>query len=158
VNRLFSRSAGATICSTGARLLRPDRGEDRWFAMKEYVPLLQTALWVALALIGLALFRRPLVDRIRLGGSVKAGPFELGDIRDKVADMQRQVRDLNDKVAKLFLLTMASPMYANVRKLASGRFGEYEMHPGLKRDLSHHVVVSPTGLQFVQLRDEIGTS
>jgi hypothetical protein len=25
-------------------------------------------------------------------------------------------------------------------------------------DLSHHVVVSPTGLQFVQLRDEIGTS
>ena len=94
--------------------------------MKEYVPLLQTALWVALALIGLALFRRPLVDRIRLGGSVKAGPFELGDIRDKVADMQRQVSDLNDKVAKLFLLTMAPPMYANLRKLASGRFGEYE--------------------------------
>jgi hypothetical protein len=74
---------------------------------------------------------------------------------------------------------MAAPMYLNLKKLASGNFGQYVMSGGLKRELYHlrdmgyievnvisaildqgdnlsdHVVVTDIGHMYVQLRDSV---
>ena len=55
---------------------------------------------------------------------------ELNEVRGKV-------EELSDRVAELFLVTMAPSMYENLGKLASGSFGEYEMSYGLRRELIH---------------------
>ena len=148
--------------------------------MSAYVPLLQTGLWVGLALLGVLTFRRALTDRIKAGGGIKVGPVELQEIRTEVRDMRQQVHNLADRVSKLFLLSMAEPMHENLSKLASGHFGNYSMSVGLSRELrhlrdigyievvgesissipprgdelSHHVRASPAGKQFVELRNQ----
>ena len=85
-------------------------------------------------------------------------------------------------MAQLFLLAMAEPMYLNLNKLASGDFGKYYMDGALERelrylrdvgyievssihsiphrgdDLSEYVRISPAGLQFIQLREEVPES
>jgi hypothetical protein len=45
-------------------------------------------------------------------------------------------------------------MYVNLRKLASGAFGPYEMSAGLEREL-YHVSITEAGRQFVALREEM---
>jgi hypothetical protein len=79
-------------------------------------------------------------------------------------------------------MTMSRPMYKNLRKLESGRFGPYEMSEGLKRELYHlrdigyievqsireienrypegenlsiHVEITKAGREFVKLREKI---
>ena len=93
--------------------------------------------------------------------------------------MRRELDELNAKVARLFLTTMSPSMYTNLKKLASGSFGTYEMNKGLDRELHHlrdigyidihsikaipgsgtnlseHVEVTATGKQFVDLRESV---
>jgi hypothetical protein len=150
--------------------------------MEPYTSLIQTGLWVGLALVGFLIFRRPVVDRIKAGGGIKVGPVELQEVQAKVDNVQRQVTDINDRVTKLFLLAMAEPMYLNLSKLATGNFGKYYMDGGLERELRHlrdvgyievrsihliphrgeelskYVRISPAGLQFLQLRKEVTES
>lgn len=147
--------------------------------MKDYVPLMETGLWVILAAAALIAFWKPVKERIKEGASVKAGPFELGGIAKRVDDVERQVNALSDTVSKLFLYTMSGPMYTNLKKLASGEFGSYEKGDALVRELYHlrdigyirvqsirglpvtgenlsdHVRVTPAGVQFVELRDSM---
>src|SRR5690242_19955432 len=105
--------------------------------MATYQPLVQTALWVGLALTCVWVLRNPLIDRIKAGGGIKVGPVELQEVKNSVESVQRQISDINDRVAKLFLLAMAETMYLNLTKLASGNFGEYYMDGGLERELRH---------------------
>ena len=95
--------------------------------------------------------------------------------------IRRQVDDLTGKVGQLFLLTMSPAMYQNLKKLASGQFGPYEMNGGFQRelfhlrdvgyidamylssiphsgpDLSRAVRVTDAGLRFVALREQLDT-
>jgi hypothetical protein len=146
--------------------------------VKDYVPLIETGLWVLFATGVLIAFWRPLTQSIKAGSSFKIGGIlELGGISQRMDNVEQQVNDLSDKVSKLFLYTMSGPMFLNLRKLASGNFGEYEMGDALKRELYHlrdigyihvesirdvllrgenlsrHVSVTPAGLQFVELRE-----
>lgn len=160
--------------------------------MKEYVPLIQTVLWMLLILSG-ALIMRPelrelrkaLVERLKSGGSVKVGPFELGEVKRELAEVRNEVNDLHSRISRLFLLAMSDNMFKNLRKLASGRFGEFEKSAGLDRELrslrelgyvrapgphgiggipprgenlSDFVEVTDAGRQFVQLRDELSVA
>ena len=150
--------------------------------MTEYIPLLQTTLWVGLILVGVILFRETLVDRINKGGSLEVGSvFKLGQVSQKIESVQQQVDGLYDRVGKLFLLTMAPAMYSNLKKLSTGNFGPYTKSSGLERELYHlrdigyvnilsitdlpdrdenlsaYVTVTTTGQLFVQLREEIET-
>jgi hypothetical protein len=151
--------------------------------VNDYVPLLQTALWVLLVLVVLRVlgrdFRAALLRRVQEGGSLKVGPVEFGELRNEVATVRSKVDDLGERVSKLFLLTMSAPMYVNLRKLASGAFGPYQMSGGLERELYHlrdlgyvevhaireipasgselldHVSITEAGSQFVALREEM---
>jgi hypothetical protein len=151
--------------------------------VNDYVPLLQTALWVLLVLVVLRVlgrdFRAALLRRVQEGGSLKVGPVEFGELRNEVATVRSKVDDLGERVSQLFLLTMSAPMYVNLRKLASGTFGSYEMSGGLERELYHlrdlgyvevhairgipasgselldHVSITEAGRQFVALREEM---
>ena len=147
--------------------------------MKDYLPLIQTILWIALILLAILMFRKPLRERIKQGASFKVGPLEIGEIKADVALVQQQVSDLGNKVAEIFLLAMADPMYINLKKLVSGDFGEYEMSGGLRRELYHlrdmgyvnvdsigaippqgenlssYVTVTSTGREFVEKRESM---
>jgi len=48
-----------------------------------------------------------------------------------------QIRKTNERIDRLFYYTMSGPMYENLAKLADGRFMQYEMSDGLKRELYH---------------------
>lgn len=162
--------------------------------MKDYVPLIQTALWVALVLAGILILRPELRElrvavrrRLEDGSAIRVGPVELGElklqvtnVRTEVSDVRTEVSDLQDRVARLFLLAMSDTMFRNLRKLAGGRFGEFEKSGGLERELrwlrefgyvqvpgqygiggipargdnlSDFVQVTDTGRQFVELRE-----
>ena len=154
--------------------------------MKDYVPLIQTVLWILLALVivrilrpDLAALRRALMERIESGSALKVGPVELGELKSEINAVRNQVNDLGEQVSNLFLLTMSTPMYENLRKLASGKFGRYEKSGGLMRELRHlrdlgyidcpsitnipdighelldHLSVTSTGHRFVELRESI---
>ena len=150
--------------------------------VKDYLPLIQTFLWVALILFGVLVFRKPLVERIKEGASLKIGPVEFGALEKKVDDVKKEVSDLSDKVANVFLFAMPDSMYANLKKLGSGRFGKFEMSMGLERELYHlrdmgyiqvgsiraiphegdnlsdHVRITGIGQRFLELRDFIVSS
>jgi hypothetical protein len=147
--------------------------------MKDYLPLIQTALWIALILFAILMFQKPLREQIKKGASLKVGPVEIGEIKADVALVQQQVSDLGNKVAEIFLLAMADPMYINLKKLVLGQFGRYEMSGGLKRELYHlrdmgyihvesigaippqgenlssYVTVTSTGRKFVEKREDV---
>ena len=157
--------------------------------MRDYVPLMQTILWIALIVAAALLFRpelsalRPaLMARIEGGSALKMGPVEFGELKQEVASVRTEVNDLNDRVYKLFLLTMSPDMFNNLMKLASGTFGSFEKTGGLERELRHlrdlgyvdvpsvgfmpkrgdelldYVSVTPTGMQFVELRESLQRS
>lgn len=143
---------------------------------------MQTTLWIALILFGILIFREPLRKRLESGARVKLGPFEIGELVNKVDNVEQQVDELQKKVSELFLLTMSEPMYINLRKLNSGKFGKYKMDDALKRELYHlrdigyievaairsipfegdelslHIVVTGTGRRFVELRESVTKS
>ncbi|RDV10442.1 hypothetical protein DXK94_07825 [Arthrobacter sp. RT-1] len=98
--------------------------------MDAWVPLFQTALWIAF-LLSLGRIFRPEIsdlrtairDRLRKGAPVKFGEWlELGGIQQEVRDLRGQIDDLSQRVAVLFLSTMSPTMYTNLRKLESGHF------------------------------------
>lgn len=152
--------------------------------MKDYVPLLQTILWVSM-ILGLvfvfraevSLLRKIFAERLRQGAAVTLGPLELGELKDELRSVRTGLNDVNKRIDNLFLATISQPMYENLKKLASGRFGEYEMSSALTRelyhlrdigyievrsireipktgqDLSEHVKITHSGREFVELRE-----
>ena len=109
--------------------------------MKDYVPLLQTGVWVAIGVIvlfafraDLAAIRRALVARLESGSSLKVGFLEIGA---KLTEVQKEVGALQEKIGELFLLTMSPGMYMNLRKLESGHFGPFAKSSALERELRH---------------------
>jgi hypothetical protein len=151
--------------------------------MDAWVPLFQTALWIAGLLALGVIFRRDIsalrkevLHRLESGGPVKIGAWlELGEVRQEVRDIRGQIDDISQRVAALFLSTMAPSMYLNLRKLESGHFGRFEASDGLVRELKHlrdvgyiedlgqlpnsgedlsqFVTITPTGRDFVKLRE-----
>lgn len=105
--------------------------------------------------------------------------FELGKggLRTQLRDVRQRLDETNARIDRLFMVTMSPTMFENLKKLASGRFGPYEMGTGLRRELyylrdigyikvesirniptrgenlSDHVEVRPAGKEFVQLRE-----
>jgi len=90
---------------------------------------------------------------------------------------------INEKVSKLFLLTMSEPMFFNLKKLARREgFGSFEMEEPLQRELYHlrdigyievpaireipksgsnlseYVKVTGAGREFVELREAMRES
>ena len=125
----------------------------------------------------IASLQRAVHERLRAGAPVKLAWLELGEVRTEVKTMRDQIDGLSQQVATLFLATMSPSMYMNLRKLESGRFGRFESSDGLKRELSHlrdlgyveingirqlpatgeeltnYVSITPTGRDFVRLRE-----
>ena len=155
----------------------------------DLVPLLQTLLWVAV-IVGVLLVFRPeivllrkeLSKRILSGGAVEIGPFKIGELREAIHSVKKQLDETNERISKLFLITMSPDMYRNLKKLARPEgFGEYKMSGGLERELFHlrdigyvdvryiksipksgtnlsdHVEITLPGRQFVDLREAIIT-
>lgn len=153
-------------------------------AMKPYVPLIQTGLWIAAFIAAAWIFRREIAslqralhERLQAGAPVKLAWLELGEVKTEVRTMRAQVDGLAQQVTTLFLATMSPSMYLNLRKLESGRFGRFEASDGLKRELRHlrdlgyvevngirqlpetgdeladYVTITPTGRDFVRLRE-----
>lgn len=107
-------------------------------------PLIQTVLWLVVALIALIVLRKEIRQlrtaigiRLTGGAAVKFGPLELGELVEAVESVKGQVETLNDRVARAFLLSMSEAMYGNLKKLASGNFGPFEKTGGLERELRH---------------------
>jgi hypothetical protein len=157
--------------------------------MEALVPLFQTIAWVALALYlahyfrpEIVILRNVLSQRLESGGMVRIGPLELGALQKKVANVTKELGDLNARVSVLFLSTMSLPMYVNLKKLASGHFGSFQKTKGLQRELYHlrdigyidvrsitdipaeaanlsdYVSITETGQRFVSLRMELERS
>jgi hypothetical protein len=149
--------------------------------LTDLIPLAQTLLWVALIASlfyffreDLQLLRRELQKRISSGEQLELGPLKLEKIEKKVAIVEQDV-----DIAKQFLFSMSNPMYDNLKKIASGKFGPYKMEKGsgLQRELYHlrdigyieahsirsipdsgdnlssHVKITPIGEKFVNLRE-----
>lgn len=147
--------------------------------MKNYIPLIDTAIWAALILTILLFFGSEIKQRMREGGAVKVGPLEFGELKAKVDEVQDDVLALNNKVTQLFLHTMSPGMYGNLKKIASGHFGEYVKGRALDRELrflrdygfievgsissipeegpnlSEYVAATETGKNFVELREHL---
>lgn len=129
-----------------------------------------------------ASLRRALHERLGSGAPVKLAWLELGEVRSEVESLRSQVDDMTQQVTTLFLAAMSPAMYANLRKLASGSFGAFEGNDGLRRELEHlrdlgyvevqgirqlpasgddlsrYVTVTPTGHDFVRLRETVARS
>jgi hypothetical protein len=103
--------------------------------MKDYIPLIDTAIWAALILAILLFLGSEIKQRMREGGAVKVGPLEFGELKARVDEVQDNVSDLNNKVMQLFLHTMSPGMYGNLKKIVSGHFGEYVKGRALDREL-----------------------
>jgi hypothetical protein len=100
-------------------------------------------------------------------------------VNAKLREVETRVDALSAQVDRLFLLTMAEPMYENLKKLSSGAFGPYAKGRGLEREIRHlrdigyvavesvssvpeqganlsdHVSITPLGREFVRLREEM---
>ncbi|MFE6925430.1 hypothetical protein ACFVAV_30760 [Nocardia sp. NPDC057663] len=98
---------------------------------------------------------------------------------EKIEQIESEVSDLNERVARAFLSSMSEPMWQNLAKLGEGNFGHYVMSKGLDRELrylrdigyidvqsvaqipeegdslSDWVSVTKTGRDFIALRKEI---
>jgi hypothetical protein len=112
--------------------------------MKEFVPLLQTMLWIGLILFlakqifpDMDVLRKILFKRLESGSSVKVGPVQIGELKQEVKNVREQLGEIDKKVVNLFLTIMAPNMYFNLKKIHSGNFGKYTKSKGLKRELYH---------------------
>ena len=121
--------------------------------------------------------QRAMHERLQAGAAVKLAWLELGEVRTEVHTMREQIDGMSQQVTALFLATMSPSMYLNLRKLESGRFGRFEATDGLTRELQHlrdlgyvevngirqlpdtgdelsdYVAITPTGRDFVRLRE-----
>jgi hypothetical protein len=149
--------------------------------MKDYIPLIQTAVWAVLALAILLFFGSGIKERMKAGGSVKFGSWlELGELKTRVDNVQSDVKGLDERVRQLYLHTMSEGAYNNLEKIVSKHFGPYNMGVALDRelrflresgfikvesisripkegpDLSQHVSATKNGEDFVALREAQG--
>jgi hypothetical protein len=138
---------------------------------------------VAILREDIRVLRLAIRQRLADGAPLKLGAWlELGEVRQEVRGIRQQVDDIYEKVAVLFLSTMSPTMYLNLRKLEQGQFGPFEANDGLKRELSYlrdlgyvevqgirqlpshgsrlddYVQVTPTGRDFVRLRESLTTT
>jgi hypothetical protein len=146
-------------------------------------------LLTAIVIVAVLILVATTAERLR---KVSAGPqgisTELDSIREVAEkaqvvahDARDQLEETNRKVQRLFVMTMAEPMFHNLKKLSTGHFGPYEMSLGLERelrylrdvgyvqvpsvsavpkrgdDLSQHVSITEAGRDFVQLREQLVT-
>lgn len=119
-------------------------------------------------------------DRIERGGRIVIGPVVLEEFRQELDTVQKAVISIDSKIAALFMATMSRLMYVNLKKIGSGKFGAYKMSQGLERELYHlrdigyiavhsvkaipteggnlseYVQITPTGKQFMELREAAG--
>jgi hypothetical protein len=155
--------------------------------LKDLVPLLQTVLWISAIFALLYIFRpeikllrENLKQRIESGGAIEIGPIKIGELKKEISSVKVKLDETNDRISKLFLITMSEDMYVNLKKLAQkSGFGKYEMNGGLERELFHlrdigyievpyvrnipkagnnlsdHVKITKAGKQFVELRENI---
>src|SRR5215216_6859453 len=150
--------------------------------MKDFVPLFQTLLWIILSLVLILIFRpevavvrKILTKRLEEGSSFEIGPVKIGELRAEIKSVRKGLDEINERISQLFLTTMAPLMYENLKKIASGKFGKYQMSKGLERELYHlrdigyiavpsikeipasgenlsaHVQITSTGQQFIEL-------
>lgn len=77
--------------------------------MKEYVPLIQTGLWVALISFIICVFweqikllKETISERLKGGGRIKLGPIEIGEL---IKEQKKQAKELNwvQSLAKLLI-------------------------------------------------------
>lgn len=154
--------------------------------MSAYVPLFQTLLWIFLIIAMLIylrpevkLFREILSKRLEQGSAFKLGSMELGELRNEISIVRKDLNTVNNKVSDLFLTTMSPAMLDNLEKLSTGSFRPYKKSKGLVRELYHlrdigyidvksiketpdqddnlskYVAITETGKQFVALRKSI---
>jgi hypothetical protein len=140
--------------------------------------LLTGASEVGLLVAGITAVAALLVLTIRVFdlGSLSVGK---GGIRAELNAVKERIDEADRRIDELFLLTMSPAMFLNLKKLASRRFGPYEMGPGLERELRHlrdigyievqaigslprdggelseFVKVTPAGERFVALREQL---
>jgi hypothetical protein len=153
--------------------------------MNEFISLAQTVLWIALILylINRLLpqtedIRKIISERLHSGSSVRVGPVQIGELKNQVEDVKERIGEVDQKIGRLFLTTMAPEMYRNLKKFQSGNFGPYKKEGGLRRELYHlrdigyikidsisaipregeelseFVSITPTGSQFIDLREQ----
>lgn len=133
--------------------------------MKDFVPLFQTLLWVCLALgvvfifrKEIALIRKVLAKRLEGGASLELGFLKIGELRAELDIVRRGLNDANEKIGRLFLAAISPWMYQNLRKLASGRFGSYEMSNVLERELYHLRDVGYIKVESISAVPRVGTN
>lgn len=101
------------------------------------IPLFQSLVWVILIVSLIFYFREDLqLLRRELQRRIKSGdPFELGPL--KLLERKVEIVENEVNINKQFLLSMGSAMYFNLKKIASGNFGPYEIAEwsGLQREL-----------------------
>ena len=153
--------------------------------MNDFIPLIQDALWIGLIVFILITIlpnrkslRRVILTRIKRS-PVEIGAIKIGELKDEVDSVKSKILKINQRVANLFLTTMSPYMYTNLKKLHSGQFFDYTKTEGLVRELYHlrdigyievlsiksipkegenlsdYVRITPTGAQFVELREEV---
>ena len=140
-----------------------------------------TALVTAIAAIsGLLIVSPRLFDFAELSIS-KDGLVAKIDKVEKKAELVEQVaKSTERKIDQIFANTMSESMYSNLKKLATGSFGQFQNSGGLRRELQHlrdvgyihmnrhigelpidgnnlsdYVTVTPVGKDFVDLREAL---
>lgn len=159
------------------------REKDIVTVLHELSPLIQNLSWIIFisALIyyfrtELKILRESFIDRLKRGSSIRFGIIELGE---KVEEVKNDLENTNQKISRLFITTMGKNLYDNLKKIKDGNFGPFHKSDGLKRELyylrdmgyvdvpsisgipdsgpnlSEHLVITPLGKEFVELREEI---
>lgn len=141
----------------------------------------------AIVIVAVLILVATTAERVR---KLSAGPTGISTELDTIREVAKNAEDVahhardqleetNRKVQRLFVMTMAEPMFHNLKKLSTDHFGPYEMSLGLERelrylrdvgyirvpsvgaipkrddDLSKHVRITAAGRDFVQLREEL---
>ena len=113
--------------------------------IQSLIPLLQSLLWIIFSVIIIFVFKQELATIIKIlegkikeSKNLKIGPLEINDIKMHVDKLGHKISNLNDNIREIFLLSMGTNMYNNLRKIDSGNFGSYKnlkKDSGLQREL-----------------------
>ena len=96
--------------------------------------------------------------------------------RQEIQTVRDRIQEIDERVTKLFLITMSPAMYLNLEKLADGTFKHFKKTPGFERelyylrdigyvkiksikaipkegpDITEYVTIKEAGKEFVRLR------
>jgi hypothetical protein len=112
-----------------------------------------------------------------LGVSDRKASKQINDIHTRQETAEARITEAETKIDRLFANTMSNSMFANLKKLATGKFGRFTNNGGLRRELRHlrdigyvtikghigdlpaeggnlsdFVTATPVGKQFIELR------